>query len=229
MPNLAIIRGATSRARALPVATHPTAQLKAGELVLSLPYAPRGAALGGWAAPWSTMDRPIRKPAVVRDGDNLATLNLTVYLGHADHQQTVEGYLTTLRNIAQAGDRIILAGLSPNERGPWRLEDVSVDASLRQQGTNHITRATVSLSFVEAVDPNPSLGPVKGGKKKRKKGIKKATTHVVKKGDTLRKLANRYYGEPGKWRRIAKANKIKDPTKLKVGRKLRIPPDDKKD
>lgn len=212
----------------IPVAKHPTAQLKAGNRVLSLPYAPRGAALGGWAAPWSTLERPGRKPAVVRDGDNLATLNLTVYLGHADHQQTVEGYLTTLRNIAKAGDRIILAGLSPNERGPWRLEDVSVDASLRQQGTNHITRATVSLSFVEAVDPNPRLGPVKGGKK-RKKGIKKATTHVVKKGDTLRKLANRYYGEPNEWRRIAKANKIKDPTKLKVGRKLRIPPDDKKD
>ena len=53
--------------------------------------------------------------------------------------------------------------------------------------------------------------------------------YIVKKGDTLRKLANRYYGEPNEWRRIAKANKIKDPTKLKVGRKLRTPPDDKKD
>src|SRR5690606_17337223 len=84
MPNLAIIRGATSRPRALPVATHPTAQLKAGNRVLSLPYAPRGAALGGWAAPWSTLERPGRKPAVVRDGDNLATLNLTVYLAHKD-------------------------------------------------------------------------------------------------------------------------------------------------
>lgn len=206
---------------------HPKVKLRADDLELVLPYGPRGTSLGGLAAPWSTIDRPGRKPLVVSDGGPLRTMALTVFLGHSDHQQTVEGMLDKLRKIAASGDRVTLVNLSPLERGPWRLEDVSVTGELRQEGTNHLTRASVALSFVEASDANPKLGPINGGKKGKGKN-KLPTTHVVKKGDTLRKLANRYYGEPGRWHRIARANKIKDPSKLKTGRKLRIPklPDD---
>lgn len=226
MASLAITRAAARNAAAPASSTrHPKVKLKAGNRELVLPFGPRGTNLGGWAAPWSTVDRPGRTPLVVRDGNGLATLGLTVFLGHADHQQSIEGLLTTLRNIAASGDRVTVVGLSTLERGPWRLDEVSVTGELRQQGTNAITRATVALGFVEASDANPKLGPVKGGKKGG--GKKLPTTHVVKKGDTLRKLADRYYGEPGKWRVIAKANKIKDPNKLKVGRKLRIPKEPK--
>lgn len=222
MASLAINRAATSAPAAARAGNHPKVTIRAGKRTLQLPYGPRGAALGGTGAVWSTIDRPGRQALTVRDGDGVATLGLTVLLAHRDHQQSVEAMLTTLRNIAASGERIILGGLSPSERGPWRLDPPSVTAELRQQGTNNITRATVALNFVEAVDANPKLGPVSGGKKGGK-GKKLPTTHVVKKGDTLRKLADRYYGEPGKWRLIAKANKIKDPAKIKVGRKLRIP------
>lgn len=229
MASLAIIRavppGPISDAPPAPT-RHPKVRLKAGDRELVLPYGPRGTALGGWAAPWSAIDRPGRKPLVVRDGDGLLTMALTVFLGHPDHQQTIEDELATLRRIAASGDRVIVGNLSPLERGPWRLDDVTVTGELRQEGTNYLTRASVGLSFVEASDANPKLGPVSGGKKGGK-GKKLPTTHVVKKGDTLRRLADRYYGEPGKWRIIAKANSIKDPDTLKVGRKLRIPKEPK--
>lgn len=225
MASLAIVRAAVPLPQAASTA-HPKVKLRAGDRELVLPYGPRGTALGGWAAPWSTVDRPGRKPLTVRDGDGLDTLGLTVFLGHADHQQSIEGLLTTLRNIAKSGDRVTLVGLSTFERGPWRLDEVSVTGELRQQGTNALTRASVSLGFVEASDASPKLGPVKGGKSGGK-GKKLPTTHVLKKGETLRKLADRYYGEPAKWRLIAKANKIKNPDKLKVGAKLRIPKEPK--
>ena len=229
MASLAITRAATPGATPpVLVGRHPKVKLKAGDRELELPYGPRGTTLGGWAAPWSTLDRPGRKPLVVRDGDGVLTMGLSVFLGHADHQETVEAELAKLRRIAASGDRVIVGNLSPLERGPWRLDDVTVTGELRQEGTNHITRASVSLSFIEASDANPKLGPVSGGKKGGK-GKKLPTTHVVKKGDTLRKLADRYYGEPGKWRVIAKANNIKDPDKLKVGAKLRIPKEPKGD
>lgn len=52
------------------------------------------------------------------------------------------------------------------------------------------------------------------------------TTHVVKRNDTLYKLAARYYGNKGEWKRIADANPQTGPggTKLALGMELVIPP-----
>jgi hypothetical protein len=47
--------------------------------------------------------------------------------------------------------------------------------------------------------------------------------YVVKKGDTLQSIAAHVYGDANKWERIAEANKIKNPRKLKVGDRLKIP------
>lgn len=63
-------------------------------------------------------------------------------------------------------------------------------------------------------------------KKRTTKKIK-ATTHKVKKGDTLAKIAKKYYGNSGKTYKdkIYNANKkiIKSKTKLPKGKKLKIP------
>lgn len=47
--------------------------------------------------------------------------------------------------------------------------------------------------------------------------------HTVAPGDTLTKLALKYYGMSSLWQSIATANNIKDPSKLEVGQKLTIP------
>lgn len=49
--------------------------------------------------------------------------------------------------------------------------------------------------------------------------------YIVKKGDTLQKIAKKVYGSYGKWGKIYEANKDKmsDPDQLKVGMKLCIP------
>lgn len=55
---------------------------------------------------------------------------------------------------------------------------------------------------------------------------KKPVVHVVVKGDTLRKIAQRYYKNPEKYKEIFNANKKvigKDPNKIKVGMRLVIP------
>lgn len=54
----------------------------------------------------------------------------------------------------------------------------------------------------------------------------KVTTHVVKKGDTLWDLAQKYYGKSSLWRKIYDANKKvigKNPDKIYPGQKLTIP------
>jgi hypothetical protein len=49
--------------------------------------------------------------------------------------------------------------------------------------------------------------------------------HEVAKGDTLSGLAKKYYGDGGSYMKIFDANKdqLKDPDKIKVGQRLRIP------
>jgi nucleoid-associated protein YgaU len=52
--------------------------------------------------------------------------------------------------------------------------------------------------------------------------------YVVKVGDTLSKLAERFYNSTSKWEKIFEANKesLKNPNYIYVGMKLIIPADD---
>lgn len=49
--------------------------------------------------------------------------------------------------------------------------------------------------------------------------------HEVQAGDTLSKIAKRYYGDASLYMQIFEANtdQLKDPNLIKVGQKLRIP------
>ena len=48
-------------------------------------------------------------------------------------------------------------------------------------------------------------------------------TYVVKKGDTLSAIAQRFYGDASQWQRIAKANDLTDGHMVRVGMELVIP------
>lgn len=50
-------------------------------------------------------------------------------------------------------------------------------------------------------------------------------TYVVQPGDSLSKIAQKYYGDPALYTKIFEANRdlLKDPNKISPGQKLRIP------
>jgi nucleoid-associated protein YgaU len=50
-------------------------------------------------------------------------------------------------------------------------------------------------------------------------------TYVVQSGDTLSKIAQKFYGDAGLYPKIFQANKdvLSDPNKISPGQKLRIP------
>ena len=52
-----------------------------------------------------------------------------------------------------------------------------------------------------------------------------AQYYTVKRGDTLSKIAEEFYGDKMLYPQIFEANRdqLKDPNKIKVGQKLRIP------
>jgi nucleoid-associated protein YgaU len=53
-----------------------------------------------------------------------------------------------------------------------------------------------------------------------------AERYTVAKGDSLSKIAKKYYGDASQWRRIFEANRdqIEDPDLIQPGWKLMIPP-----
>jgi nucleoid-associated protein YgaU len=48
-------------------------------------------------------------------------------------------------------------------------------------------------------------------------------TYTVKAGDNLSKISRLFYGDPNQYSKIAQANNLPDPDKIKVGQQLRIP------
>ena len=68
--------------------------------------------------------------------------------------------------------------------------------------------------------PMPDLGPVGTGG-----SLAQDETYVVASGDSLSKIAKRYYGDMNQWQRIYDANRdqIKNPDLIHPGQKLRIP------
>lgn len=67
----------------------------------------------------------------------------------------------------------------------------------------------------------PDLPPLTTGTT----GATGSRTYVVVKGDSLSKIAQREYGDAGKWRRIYEANQdiVKDPDLIYPGQTLKIP------
>lgn len=85
-------------------------------------------------------------------------------------------------------------------------------------GSGIPVRATLTVTFKEY----KTMGEQVLEKGPSEEAIPKEIT--VKSGDTLWAIADREYGDPGKWRDIAKANGIKNPQKMKAGTTLKIPP-----
>ena len=47
-------------------------------------------------------------------------------------------------------------------------------------------------------------------------------TYTVQPGDTLSKISKQFYGDPNQYTKIAQANKLDDPDKIKAGQQLLI-------
>ncbi len=78
-------------------------------------------------------------------------------------------------------------------------------------------RADVKLALLQA-----DAGPPKG-QNPTTRSDDSLGTHVVREGDTLHAIAYRAYGDPTRWRSLADANGIDDPSALRRGQQLAIP------
>ena len=77
-------------------------------------------------------------------------------------------------------------------------------------------KVNITLTEVPSITGSIPTNPTSGGRPGRR-------SHVLADGESLASLANKYYGRPGLWRRIAEVNGIDDPHRVKSGRTIYLP------
>ncbi len=79
-------------------------------------------------------------------------------------------------------------------------------------------RATLNVTFKEYKTISEQLSDTP------RQSADRTKFRIMKEDDNLWLMAEREYGDPGEWRRIAEANNIDNPRIMEIGRELKLPP-----
>lgn len=243
MPVVVIRLPGTRRPRTLgaPVRQTPTPPLsrrrvtvKLGAELLTLPLTSPQVEHTDLAADWVQVSRGGQRPLVRKAGPRLRQMRFDAVFKNGG--RPVEGGLRLLDRFANA-DQPLAVAYGPLEGGMWRLTDVRIRSTRRQPGSNAITEAEVTLTFLEHV-PDEYTRPLSARPATTAPAPRAATptpvaakapaksapkTHLVQRGDTLSKIAVKYYGDANRYPEIARANGIRNPNLIKAGQRLKIP------
>ena len=100
-----------------------------------------------------------------------------------------------------------------------QLENVNLDGTqlyLKATATSEASKNRI-WDAIKRVDPN--FADLKHAIEFRQTD----QTYTVQPGDNLSKISKQFYGDPNKYKKIADANKLEDPDKIKAGQQLIIP------
>lgn len=117
----------------------------------------------------------------------------------------------------------------PFESTRWVVNSIAPGDEVRREKDGHRVRASFTVSLMEYVPGDVMVhkknSPSKTHQKKQARKGKSGETrvYIVKKGDTLQKIAAHELGKQGRWHEIAKLNSVSGSAQLKVGRHLKIP------
>ena len=111
-------------------------------------------------------------------------------------------------NSAQNSSNKEIIPIKESEKTKQITEKKKNDQSKEQRKKQEKVITTNEINKIE--DPNPS--PI---------GAEFPFTYIVQKGDTLDKIAEKYYGKKSEWKRIAENNDV-SPRNLQIGQKLTI-------
>jgi hypothetical protein len=132
------------------------------------------------------------------------------------------------RNIERgATDGILkdLEGFYKNVRSNTKILGKSISQNFLDMLNNIKSGLHNYKSIFFGGSESPSSSKKNDSKKEQSSNKKESEKryHIIKQGDTLWELAEKYYGDGNKWTKIRDVNKGVNPNKLKVGQKLLIP------
>jgi LysM repeat protein len=111
-----------------------------------------------------------------------------------------------LSNVHVENNKLFLKGTAPSQEVKDKIWD-----EIKRVDPNYADLA----ADIEAAPSTPVVDRAPGGSK-----------YVVKSGDTLSKIAHRFYGDENEYMHIFDANRdtLRDPSEIRPGQELTIPP-----
>ena len=136
-----------------------------------------------------------------------------------DLERLMGKYASVLNLIGQLGVRLQNLHIQDNKlflkgHAKTKADSNRVWDQMKLVNPNYVQDLTAELTYDANVPPSPPLAYEAANR-----------TYTVKVGDTLSKIAKRYYGNSNLYRRIFEANRhvLRDPDGIQVGQVLHIP------
>ncbi|MEO6205215.1 MAG: LysM domain-containing protein [Mycobacteriales bacterium] len=206
---------------------------------LTLRLDPTQITQGGGVGGWVEVPHPKRPASTEYDGQPLRTLEVPLMFDGWRTGADVEEPLRILD---------VWGRIPPGRREPavlqveygtltslrWVVQDLAWGPELRNSKGRRV-RAEVTVSLLEHRDAVIALTPVQAVKApatsaatpgRPSSGAAVAPsgkTYTVRSGDTLSRIAQSQLGAAAKWPALARLNGLRDPDRLTVGQRLRLP------
>lgn len=187
---------------------------------------------------WTVINRERRVGLTQWQGKDPLRMAIPILLDGVSDQTSQEFMISHLSRMAlppKGGGEppvVNVEGRGVPKPGPvdWVIENLQWGSNVvwdfASNGVMARLRQDVVVNLLEyRGDERATFGKLAPGNVTGKSTTGWPKTYIVKKGDTLQKIAamKKFYGDASKWKKIADANGIRDPRNLKVGRPLRIP------
>jgi LysM repeat protein len=177
--------------------------------------------------------RPNQISATHWSGRDPARVKVPLMFDAWRERQSIEQQIINLHRMALPGaggepPRLKVVGAHPARFvAKWVIESIDWGTNViwvvASDGVSVRVRQDVVVNLLQWVEEDRAFKrkPVGSGTSQRPKP--KNPFHTVKRGETLQSISVKEYGKAKYWRDIAKANKIRDPKKIKLRQRLRMP------
>lgn len=180
---------------------------------------------------WEEIERPKRSTVTSWKGQPARRMSLSLLLDNFRVGTSIEDDIRALERMGlprpgPSAPPVVnieaVGGVVPWKRRDWVIDGIEWGDAIMNRNGNRVRQAAV-VTFIEFVS-DELIRKSPAQKRRDKKGKKgRSKRYVVKRGDHLRSIAAKQLGSAKKWKAIADLNNIRDPRKLKVGQKLRLP------
>lgn len=151
---------------------------------------------------------------------NLRTLEMELFFDTTDSRTDVRAETQKVVDLLKIDSALHAPPVLRVAWGSLQLRCVLTRAGqkfIKFEGDGRPTRARVTVSFSEFIDPEREAKEVNRQTADYSKG------YIVQDGDTLPSIALRFYDTPALWRALAAANGIDDPRAIAPGQALQVP------
>ena len=182
---------------------------------------------------WMFVTRPRTTGFTTWEGRQPYVMTIPIMLDGFAGEESQEGPWEDLRSIFRNGvgperqpSPVSLTGAVPLTHLIWVIQNIESSFELRRAVDAHRIRIVGTLTVMQYVEADVVITRKKSpaaAAAARKPAAAATRIYVVKNGDTLAKIAQALLGNYKRSTDIAKLNNIRDPNRISVGQKLKIP------